>query len=63
MMLLYRFKCFFQGLSAGTLFYVALVEILMREKTRRDANGILQLLSITTGFVTILFIEYFAGEE
>jgi len=47
------------GLAAGTLVYVAMFEIIQREKTKEKVPGLAQLLFILLGFGTILlFTRY-----
>ena len=46
-----------QGLSAGTILYVIIFEILQREKTKRKIPGLVQLVFIALGFAIMLCIE------
>ena len=48
-----------QGLSAGTILYVVVFEVLQREKTRKKIPGLIQLLFVILGFATMLSIEVF----
>merc|ERR1712241_537543 len=50
-----------QGLAAGTLLYVAMFEILSRERANQ-VSGLLQLLGICTGFAAMIGIESVASE-
>ena len=45
------------ALAAGTLLYVAFVEVLMREKSRTNVNGMLQMVCLILGFLTMLTID------
>ena len=46
-----------QGLSAGTILYVVVFEVLQREKTRKKIPGLVQLLFVILGFAAMLSIE------
>ena len=46
-----------QGLSAGTILYVVVFEVLQREKTKRKIPGLVQLVFILIGFAIMLCIE------
>ena len=52
---------FISALAAGTLLYVAMVEVLMREKSRTEVNGLLQVVFVMLGFTTMLMIELFGN--
>lgn len=47
-----------QALAGGTLLYVTVFEIMDREKSREEVNGLVQLLFIVLGYGMILLIEY-----
>eukprot|EP00095_Tigriopus_kingsejongensis_P008376 maker-scaffold9_size846264-snap-gene-0.10 protein:Tk08376 transcript:maker-scaffold9_size846264-snap-gene-0.10-mRNA-1 annotation:"zinc transporter zip1" len=47
-----------QALSAGTILYVVVFEILQRER-QKDVNGLLQLLVLVLGFVAMVLVEVF----
>jgi len=48
-----------QGLAAGTLLYVVVFEVLQREKCKEKVPGLIQLVFVLAGFVTILlFVRY-----
>lgn len=51
-----------QALSAGTILYVVVFEILQRER-QKDINGFLQLITLVLGFVAMMFVEIFAGHD
>ena len=46
-----------QGLSAGTILYVVIFEVLQREKTKRKVPGLVQLALIVVGFIIMICIE------
>jgi len=46
-----------QGLSAGTILYVVIFEVLQREKTKRKVPGLVQLVLIVVGFIIMVCIE------
>lgn len=48
----------FSALSAGTILYVVVFEILQRER-QKDINGFLQLITLVLGFVAMMFVEIF----
>ena len=48
---------FFQGLSAGTILYVVVFEVLQREKTKRKVPGLVQLVLIVVGFILMIAVE------
>ena len=50
-----------QGLAAGTLLYVAMFEILSRERAN-NVSGLVQLLGICSGFAFMILVETFAAE-
>ncbi|XP_066590435.1 zinc transporter ZIP1 [Prorops nasuta] len=55
-----------QGLAGGTLLYVTVSEVLPRERARWHRNsrrvaGILQFLSVITGFVLIFLLNNYVG--
>lgn len=52
-----------QGLAAGTLLYVSLVEVLMREKSKTEINGLLQLGTFIIGFLTMLTIDMLSPDD
>eukprot|EP00095_Tigriopus_kingsejongensis_P000396 maker-scaffold19_size710362-snap-gene-0.21 protein:Tk00396 transcript:maker-scaffold19_size710362-snap-gene-0.21-mRNA-1 annotation:"zinc transporter zip1" len=45
-----------QALSAGTILYVVVFEVLQRER-QKDVNGLLQLLVLVLGFVAMVLVE------
>ena len=49
-----------QGISAGTILYVVVFEILQREKSK-SVPGLLQLAFVLLGFAAMLCIELFGG--
>ena len=48
---------FSQGLSAGTILYVVVFEVLQREKTKRKVPGLVQLVLIVVGFILMIAVE------
>merc|ERR1711971_792289 len=48
----------FQGISAGTIIYVVMFEVLQREMVR-DVPGLMQLLGVMVGFGSMLMIQIF----
>jgi len=48
----------FQGISAGTIIYVVMFEVLQREMVR-DVPGLMQLLGVMVGFGAMLMIQIF----
>jgi len=48
----------FQGISAGTIIYVVMFEVLQREMVR-DVPGLMQLLGVMIGFGAMLMIQIF----
>ena len=57
--LIFKILGILSGLAAGTLVYVAMFEIIQREKTKEKVPGLAQLLFILLGFGTILlFTRY-----
>jgi len=46
-----------QGLSAGTILYVVVFEVLQREKTKRKVPGLVQLVLIVVGFILMIAVE------
>ena len=46
-----------QGLSAGTILYVVIFEVLQREKTKRKVPGLVQLVLIVVGFIIMIAVE------
>lgn len=58
-----------QGLAGGTLLYVTVSEVLPREKAKWHKNGenraagIIQLLSVTCGFVVMTLLNLYMGES
>merc|ERR1719348_2796924 len=52
------------GLSAGTIIYVVMFEVLQRERERgKEVAGVLQLIAIIAGFSAMLLVETFAGHS
>jgi len=51
-----------QGISAGTLLYVVMFEILNRERVK-NVSGLLQFSGIILGFVVMMIIDIFAHHE
>ncbi|XP_020295847.1 zinc transporter ZIP1 [Pseudomyrmex gracilis] len=56
-----------QGLAGGTLLYVTVSEVLPRERSKwhkscRRYAGILQFLSVASGFTVIFLLNYYVGE-
>ncbi|XP_059085377.1 zinc transporter ZIP1-like [Tigriopus californicus] len=51
-----------QALSAGTILYVVVFEILQRER-QKDVNGFLQLTALVIGFLAMMLVELFVGHH
>ena len=49
-----------QALAAGTLLYVVFFEILTRERSKAEINGLLQLLCVVLGFSVMMCVTLFS---
>ena len=49
----------FKALAGGTILYVCVFEILEREKNKKHVSGLLQLLFVILGVLSLLTIEIF----
>jgi len=52
----------FQGISAGTIIYVVMFEVLQREMVR-DVPGLMQLMGVMVGFGSMLMIQIFTHHK
>ena len=46
-----------QGIASGTLLYVTFLEILERERAKKNINGLVKLMTFFLGFVLLLLVE------
>ena len=46
-----------QALAAGTIFYVVVFEIILREKSKKDVPGLTQFACVFVGFSAMLVVE------
>jgi len=51
-----------EALAAGTLVYVAVFEVLQREKAKKKVPGLLQFIAVIAGFTVILLFVRFGPE-
>merc|ERR1712223_1791600 len=51
-----------QGLAAGTILYIVVFEVLLREKSKR-VPGLLQFLFIVFGFTVMLLVNIYVGHS
>ena len=49
----------FQALAGGTILYVAVFEVLQREKSKEKVPGLVQLLCVILGFSALMLVEIF----
>ena len=55
-------KIFILGLAAGTILYIVVFEVLLREKSKR-VPGLLQFLFIVLGFTAMLLVNVYGKYE
>ena len=55
-------KIFLVGLAAGTILYIVVFEVLLREKSKR-VPGLLQFLFIVLGFTVTLLVNIYGKYE
>ena len=53
---------FILGLAAGTILYIVVFEVLLREKSKR-VPGLLQFLFIVLGFTAMLLVNIYGKYE
>ena len=53
---------FILGLAAGTILYIVVFEVLLREKSKR-VPGLLQFLFIVLGFTVMLLVNIYGKHE
>ena len=53
---------FILGLAAGTILYIVVFEVLLREKSKR-VPGLLQFLFIVLGFTVMLLVNIYGKYE
>ncbi len=50
-------------MSAGTLLYVAVFEVMGRERGKKCVNGLVQLLATIVGFITMMTIDMIGNSD
>ena len=54
---------FIQALAGGNLLYLAVFEILQREKCKEKVPGMLQLLCVIIGFLVIMCLDITGNDD